>query len=81
MQSASWQVLCGSVLSGEPQCHSLGVLANYLCYLKKIRVFKAGKCLNTLAWINEIGHVVVRATETDALHLSGTLVKGGILSL
>jgi hypothetical protein len=28
-------------------------------YLEKIRVFKAGTCLNTLAWNNEIGRVVL----------------------
>ena len=28
-------------------------------YLEKIRVFKAGLCLNTLAWNNKIGRVVL----------------------
>jgi hypothetical protein len=28
-------------------------------YLEKIRVFKAGLCLNTLAWNNRIGRVVL----------------------
>ncbi len=28
-------------------------------YLEKIRVFKAGCCLNTLAWNNRIGRVVL----------------------
>ena len=28
-------------------------------YLEKIRVFKAGLCLNTLAWNNRIGHAVL----------------------
>ncbi|CAG8718129.1 17048_t:CDS:2, partial [Funneliformis caledonium] len=29
------------------------------CYLEKIRVFKAGSRLNTLAWNNEIGHPIL----------------------
>jgi hypothetical protein len=41
--------------SGEPLCHSLGVTEIQDFYLEKIRVFKAGICLNTLAWNNRIG--------------------------
>ena len=32
---------------------------NQDCYLEKIRVFKAGLCLNTLAWNNKIGRAVL----------------------
>jgi hypothetical protein len=60
MRSASRQVLCGLVLlGGEPSCRLLGVAGNHLCYLEKIRVFKAGLCPNTLAWNNEIGRAVL----------------------
>ena len=41
--------------SGEPACPSLGVTGNQDFYLEKIRVFKAGIRLNTLAWNNGIG--------------------------
>jgi hypothetical protein len=34
-------------------------LGNQDFYLEKIRVFKAGLCLNTLAWNNRIGRVVL----------------------
>ena len=53
-------VLSGQVLPlGKPVCSSLGALGNQDFYLEKIRVFKAGLCLNTLAWNNEIGCVVL----------------------
>jgi hypothetical protein len=53
-------VLSGWVLPlGEPVCPSLGVLVNQDLYLEKIRVFKAGMCLNTLAWNNKIGRAVL----------------------
>jgi hypothetical protein len=32
-----------------------GVFGVQIVYLEKIRVFKAGVCLNTLAWNNGIG--------------------------
>jgi hypothetical protein len=51
--------LAGSCLLGEPGCPLLGVSGNQDVYLEKIRVFKAGLCLNTLAWNNEIGRVVL----------------------
>jgi len=44
---------------GEPSCPSLDALGNQDFYLEKIRVFKAGLCLNTLAWNNRIGRVVL----------------------
>ena len=34
-------------------------LGNQDFYLEKIRVFKAGLCLNTLAWNNKIGRAVL----------------------
>jgi hypothetical protein len=40
---------------GEPLCSLLSALGNQDFYLEKIRVFKAGLCLNTLAWNNKIG--------------------------
>ena len=53
-------LLLGWVLSlGEPLCPLLGVSGNQDFYLEKIRVFKAGLCLNTLAWNNKIGRVVL----------------------
>ena len=36
-------------------CSSLGVPGIQDFYCEKIRVFKAGLCLNTLAWNNKIG--------------------------
>ena len=36
-------------------CSSLSVRGTRDFYFEKIRVFKAGLCLNTLAWNNEIG--------------------------
>ncbi len=42
-------------LSGGLVCSSLGVLGGQDFYFEKIRVFKAGLCLNTLAWNNRIG--------------------------
>jgi hypothetical protein len=52
-----WRVLfCRRVYpSGEPVCPLLGVSGNQDHYLEKIRVFKAGICLNRLAWNNRIG--------------------------
>ncbi len=44
---------------GEPACPLLGVSVNQDFYLEKIRVFKAGLCLNTLAWNNKIGRAVL----------------------
>ena len=41
--------------SGELLCSLLSVIGNQDIYFEKIRVFKAGLCLNTLAWNNEIG--------------------------
>ena len=41
--------------SGKPRCPSLDVLAIQNFYFEKIRVFKAGICLNTLAWNNRTG--------------------------
>ncbi len=41
--------------SGEPACPSLGVSRIQDFYFEKIRVFKAGLCLNILAWNNKIG--------------------------
>ena len=53
-------LLLGWVLSlGEPLCSLLGASGNQDFYLEKIRVFKAGLCLNTLAWNNRIGRVVL----------------------
>ena len=37
------------------QRHSLVVVIARIVYCEKIRVFKAGVCLNTLAWNNGIG--------------------------
>lgn len=39
----------------ERVCSSLSVRGTRDFYFEKIRVFKAGLCLNTLAWNNEIG--------------------------
>ncbi len=47
-------VLC-ALPSGEPWCSSLSAMGNQDLYLEKIRVFKAGIRLNTLAWNNGIG--------------------------
>jgi hypothetical protein len=47
------------LLLGEPWCSLLGAAWNQDFYLEKIRVFKAGLCLNTLAWNNKIGCVVL----------------------
>ena len=41
--------------SGEPWCYSFSALGNQDFYFEKIRVFKAGLRLNTLAWNNRIG--------------------------
>ena len=41
--------------SGYLVCSLLGGLENQDFYLEKIRVFKAGLRLNTLAWNNRIG--------------------------
>jgi hypothetical protein len=55
-RSGFWSALRGSSLfSGEAGCSSLGAPGNQDYYLEKIRVFKAGVCLDTLAWNNEIG--------------------------
>ena len=52
--------LSGRVLFlGEPVCPLLGVSGNQDVYLEKIRVFKAGLRLNTLAWHNKIGRAVL----------------------
>ena len=55
----SWLMRCTAIgcafPSGELVCHSLGALGNQDFYFEKIRVFKAGLCLNTLAWNNKIG--------------------------
>ena len=49
-------VLCCSVLLlVERVCSSLSVHVTRDFYFEKIRVFKAGLGLNTLAWNNEIG--------------------------
>ena len=58
--SASRYVLSGRALPlGEPTCPLLGVPRNQDFYFEKIRVFKAGLCLNTLAWNNKIGRVIL----------------------
>ena len=41
--------------SGELSCYSLSATGNQDFYFEKIRVFKAGLRLNTLAWNNRIG--------------------------
>ena len=41
--------------SGPCACPLVGVRVGQDVYCEKIRVFKAGVCLNTLAWNNEIG--------------------------
>jgi hypothetical protein len=43
----------------EYPCPTLDASGNQDFYLEKIRVFKAGLCLNTLAWNNRIGCVVL----------------------
>ena len=48
-------VLTGSFLSGELSCCLLSAVGNQDFYFEKIRVFKAGIRLNTLAWNNKIG--------------------------
>ena len=40
---------------GECMCTLLCVCRSQNCYFEKIRVFKAGNRLNTLAWNNRIG--------------------------
>ena len=40
---------------GERACTLLCVCGSQNFYFEKIRVFKAGNCLNTLAWNNRIG--------------------------
>jgi hypothetical protein len=53
-------VLSGRALPlGEPACPLLGASGNQDFYLEKIRVFKAGLRLNTLAWNNGIGRAVL----------------------
>ena len=47
-------MLC-ALPSGEPRCSLLSALGIQDLYLEKIRVFKAGISLNTLAWNNGIG--------------------------
>ena len=44
---------------GEPLCSLLDASGNQDFYFEKIRVFKAGLCLDTLAWNNRIGRVVL----------------------
>jgi hypothetical protein len=47
---------CGPELpSGEQSWHLLAAAGNQDVYFEKIRVFKAGNRLNTLAWNNKIG--------------------------
>ncbi len=41
--------------SDEPVCHSVGARGSQDFYFEKIRVFKAGLCLNIAAWNNKIG--------------------------
>jgi hypothetical protein len=53
--AAKW-VLSGRVFpSGELLCYSFSVIGIQDFYFEKIRVFKAGLRLNTLAWNNRIG--------------------------
>lgn len=44
-----------NLFSGEAMCSLLSALGIQDFYFEKIRVFKAGICLNTLAWNNRIG--------------------------
>ena len=41
--------------SGELSCYSFSAMGSQDFYFEKIRVFKAGLRLNTLAWNNKIG--------------------------
>ncbi len=41
--------------SGGPACSLLSARGSQDVYFEKIRVFKAGLCLNTSAWNNRIG--------------------------
>ena len=41
--------------SGGPVCSLLSARGSQDVYFEKIRVFKAGVCLNTSAWNNRIG--------------------------
>jgi hypothetical protein len=55
-RSAERRVLGDARLPSEDRgCPSLGALGAQDFYFEKIRVFNAGRCLNTLAWNNEIG--------------------------
>ncbi len=53
------RTVCRVLPLGEPTCPLLGAPGNQDFYLEKIRVFKAGLRLNTLAWNNEIGRAVL----------------------
>jgi hypothetical protein len=56
LEQPNWLHLVHSSLpSGELGCSLLGALGNQDLYFEKIRVFKAGLRLNTLAWNNGIG--------------------------
>ena len=60
-----WVWLCGPLYelycvdrifpSGELLCYLFSAIGNQDFYFEKIRVFKAGLRLNTLAWNNKIG--------------------------
>ena len=52
---ARWVLFESAFPSGEHACSLLGVYGNQDFYFEKIRVFKAGLRLNTLAWNNRIG--------------------------
>jgi hypothetical protein len=55
-RSAARRALGFARLPSEDRgCPSLGAHGVQDFYFEKIRVFKAGRCLNTLAWNNKIG--------------------------
>ncbi len=51
--------LTGSYLLVSRRALYWAASGNQDFYLEKIRVFKAGLCLNTLAWNNKIGRAVL----------------------
>ena len=53
--AAKWVLFVHVFPSGEAGCYLFSVLWNQDFYFEKIRVFKAGLRLNTLAWNNRIG--------------------------
>jgi hypothetical protein len=45
---------CTEPIAGSLGCPSLGAHGDQSVYFEKIRVLKAGECLNSCAWNNEV---------------------------